>query len=244
MIKKTDLIQELAPFDQTVFGCRIQSTAAAYGLDEPFALFWTQGDKAALCKLDDTILLDAADDADFDEIIDFIRMTGAAKLLCDARTAEKVGFSVSCRGQIMVYSNTKKGEAPAGFELNPSLREIHALLCESATATFLAPEFEPFYMDMSHRIRHGAAIAAGIRQGGTLISCAICAAKTENKAIISAVAVKPEQQRKGYGRAALSALIAELQQKEIYIFRAPNENEDFYRTFGFLPCGEFAELSV
>ncbi len=244
MIKKTELIGELAPFGKTAFGCRIQSAAEAYGLNEPFAQFWTQGDKAALCKLDDAVVLDAAGDADFTEITDFIRMTGAAKLLCSAQTAEQIGFPAVCHGQIMAYRNTVKAEIPAGFELNPSLREVHALLCESATATFVPPEFEPFYMDLSHRIRHGAAVAAGIRQGETLVSCAVCIAKTADKAVISAVAVKPEQQRRGYGRAVLTALASRLQQSEIYIFRVQDENEDFYRAFGFLPCGEFAELSV
>lgn len=241
MIKKTGSIEELAPF-QTAFGCRIQSAAAAYGFDEPFAQFWTQEDKAVLCKLDDAVVLDAAPNADFEEITDFIRMTGAQKLLCSADAAEHIAFIPVCRGEIMVYRNTGKPEVPAGFELNPSLRDIYALLCECATETFLPPEFEPFYLDLSHRIRHGAALSAGIRQGETLVSCAVCVSKTEDKAVISAVAAKP--QRRGFGRAALTALISQLQQKEIYVFRAQGENEEFYRAFGFSPCGEFTELSI
>ncbi len=236
-------MDDLLPF-RSVFGCRIQSAAAAYGFEEPFAQFWTQEDKAALCKLDDAVILEAASDADFAEITDFIRMTGAQKVLCSAEIAKQTGLSAVCRGEIMVYRNTETPEVPTGFELNPSLREIHALLCECATETFLPPEFEPFYLDLSHRIRHGAALSAGVRQGETLVSCAVCSSKTENQAVISAVAARPELRRMGFGHAALNALISQLPQKEIYIFRAQGENESFYRSFGFSPCGEFAELSL
>lgn len=244
MIKKNVLLEELAPFGQTAFGCRIQSAAAAYGFEEPFAQFWTQGDKAALCKLDDAVILEADSGADFGELMDFIRMTGAKTLLCSAEAAEHTGLSPVCRGEVMGYHNENKPEIPAGFELNPSLRNIYALLCECATETFVPPEFEPFYLDLSHRIRHDAALSAGIRQGGDLVSCAVCVAKTQEKAVVSAVAVKPEQQRKGLGHAVLAALLSQLPQKEIYIFRSQGENEQFYRAFGFAPCGGFAEFSI
>ncbi len=243
MIKKAEYADELSFFSKTVFGCRIQSTAAAYGLNEPFSQFWTQEEKAALCKLDDTIILDA-DGADFDELKDFIRMTGASRLLCDFSAAQKLGLPVINRGEIMVYHNHKPIQQPAAFELNPSLREIHALLDACATDTFIPPEFEPFYMDMSHRIRHSTAAAVGVRQGETLVSCAVCSAQTADKAVLSAVAVIPDHRRKGFGYATLSALLSQLPQENIYIFRAQNENADFYRGFGFSPCGEFAELTI
>lgn len=124
------------------------------------------------------------------------------------------------------------------------MREIHALLCECETETFIPPEFEPFYMDLSHRIRHNTALAAGIRQAGTLVSCAICIAHTADRAIISAVAVKPEQRRQGLGHAVLLSLLSQLEQEKIYIFRAHNENENFYRSYGFTSIGQFAELTV
>jgi N-acetylglutamate synthase-like GNAT family acetyltransferase len=212
-------------------------------MNEPFSLFWTQGEKAALCKLDDTMILDA-NGADFDEIKDFIAMTGSSQLLCDFRAAQSLGLPVTAHGEIMVYHNRTPVQQPVTFELNPSLREIHALLTACATDTFIAPEFEPFYMDISHRIRHDTAVTVGVRQGETLVSCAVCSAQTENSAVLSAIAVSPDHRRKGFGYAVLSALLSQLPQENIYIFRAQNENEEFYKKFGFLPSGEFAELAI
>ena len=243
MIKKTEYADVLAPFCKTVFGCRIQSTAAAYGVNEPFAQFWTQEDKAALCKLDDVLILDA-DGADFDELKDFIAMTGASRLLCDLNVAQNLGLPVAAKGEVMLYRNDQPMKPPTIFEKNPSLREVHALLSACASNTFVPPEFEPFYMDMSHRIRHNTAEAVGVRQGETLVSCAICSAQTADSAVLSSVAVSPDYRRKGFGYTVLNALISELPQKNIYIFRAQNENAEFYRGFGFSPSGGFAELTI
>jgi N-acetylglutamate synthase-like GNAT family acetyltransferase len=243
MITKTQYSDTLAPFSKTVFGCRIQSAAAAYGVNEPFAQFWTQEGKAALCKLDDVLILDD-NGADFDELKEFIAMTGANRLLCDLSAAKKLGLPVAVHGQIMFYRAKQPARPSTVFELNPSLREVHALLSLCATDTFLTPEFESFYMDMSHRIRHNTAVAVGVRQSETLVACAICSAHTADSAVISAVAVSPALRHKGFGYTALTALIAQLPQKDIYIFREETENEEFYRAFGFAPCGGFAELTI
>nr|WP_319489362.1 GNAT family N-acetyltransferase [uncultured Caproiciproducens sp.] len=245
MIKKVEYADALSSFDSTVFGCRILSTASAYGLNEPFAQFWVQeGTHTALCKLDDTVILDAGE-TDYNELRDFIRMTGANRLLCDSAAAQKIEFQIAASGQIMVYESTAPVQTQSAFEINPSLRDMHALLSICATETFTPPEFEPFYMDMSHRIRHGTAMAVGMFQADKqLVSCAICSALTEEKAILSAVCVNPEYRRKGLGHETLSAMISQMPDKKFFVLRAQHENESFYRTFGFTACGEFSELIV
>lgn len=243
MITKTEDLDTLLPFDNTAFGCRILSTAQAYGLNEPFAQFWTQEGKAALCKLDDVLILDD-NGADFEELKEFIAMTGANRLLCDLGAAKTLGLPAATQGQVMSYHPEFPVRPSTVFELNPSLREVHTLLTLCATDTFIPPEFESFYMDMSHRIRHNTAVAVGVRQGEALVACAICSAFTANSAVLSAVAVSPAHRRMGLGYGVLTALISQLPQKDIYIFREETENEEFYRAFGFAPCGEFAELTI
>lgn len=244
MIKLTEHMQSLLPFHKTVFGCRILATAQAYGLSEPFARFWMQDeDRAAICMLDDTVILDVGAHADYDELKEFIRMTGAQRLLCDAESAQKLGHPVVRRGKVMVY----QGNSPSrlgDFERNPGIRELYALISECATETFVPPEFESFYMDLSHRIRHDAAAAVGMRFQGELVSCAICSAKTQDAAVLSAVCVHPEHRRRGYGHGALSAMVYLMRGKKVYILRAEKENEAFYRSFGFADCGEFVESSI
>ncbi|MGX8711615.1 MAG: GNAT family N-acetyltransferase [bacterium] len=244
MIKKVEYEEALSPFGSTAFGCQILSTAQAYGLNEPFAQFWVQEETGTLlCKLDDTVILDAGE-ADFEELADFIRMTGAERLLCASAAAGKIGFPATKRGQIMMYDNASPVQPRFLFETNPSLRDIHALLSACASESFTPPEFEPFYMDMSHRIRHDTAVTAGIRQGDRLVSCAICSTRTEQTAVLSAVCVDPEHRRRGLGHETLSALISQLPDRRIFILRAQDENEGFYRSYGFSECGEFSEMKI
>lgn len=244
MILKTELLPALAPFSGTVFGARILAAAEAYGLTEPFAQFWTQGEDAAVCKLDDAAILDAGKSADLEELVQFIRMAGAARLLCSGETAGQIGLPAARHGEVMTLSNIKKYMFPAQAERNPGVREIYSLLRLCESPSFPVPEFEPFYLDLSHRIRHGAAIAVGLRDGDTLAACAVCPAKSEAHAFLSAVAVAPEQRRKGMGRAVVEALLSQLPQKRVSIFRAEGENEAFYRSLGFFPAGTFAEMDL
>ncbi|NLJ30290.1 MAG: GNAT family N-acetyltransferase [Clostridiales bacterium] len=244
MILKTEHLPSLEPFGKTALGCRILAAAEAYGLSEPFAQFWTQGESAAVCKLDDTVILEIRRAADLEELASFLRMSGASRLLCSWETAGKMSLPAVRRGAVMTLSNIKKYTLPADAQINPGVRDIYSLLCRCESPSFPVPEFEPFYLDLSHRIRHGTALAVGIRKEGALAVCAVCAAMAGPHAVISAVAVAPEFRRMGLGRTVTEALLSRLPQKKVSVFRAEDENEAFYRSLDFLPGGTFAELML
>ncbi|MDC0700639.1 GNAT family N-acetyltransferase [Clostridium sp. D33t1_170424_F3] len=240
MIQQVKALAELDPFRGSAFACRIRATAEAYGLDYPFARFWVQGEHAALCLLDDVLVLDVQPGAEPEELASFVRMAGARTVLCAEEAARELLFSVSVAGEIMALESIDAPEAAC--EWNPSLREVHALLHDCESASFVPPEFEPFYLDLSHRIRHETAQTVGLRQNGRLASCAVCSACTEEAAVLSAVAVHPDFRRQGLGALAVRSLAASLHRQKTYIFRADGENEAFYRALGFAGCGRFAEL--
>ena len=244
MMKQVEHFDNLQPFSHTVYGCRIYSIAEAYGLDEPFAQFWCQDDRAAVAKIDSVLVLDLYDGADLEEVASFCRMVGAEKVLCDANAAKKLGFSAAMSGPLMMAQNEEKPLIIPEHEFNPSIRELYNLLQDSETETFRAPEFESFYMDLSHRIRHGTAAAAGIRKNGCLEAVAVCTAQACGKAVISSVAVRPGARRNGLGSGIVRALASHLPQRELYVFRAERENEHFYQNLGFQDCGKWAECGL
>ena len=84
MIAFVEHPEALASFSGNAFACRIRATAAAYGFAHPFARFWVQGRGAALCLLDDVMILDARAGADFDELAAFLPAAGARTVLCSA----------------------------------------------------------------------------------------------------------------------------------------------------------------
>jgi len=234
--------------EQTPFSCKISSTANAYGTKLPFAQFWLQVSDdelpiAAISKLDDTLTLCTTERTDYQELKELIHILNVKFVLCDFSAAQAINLPIAQQGEIMIYRNQNCIPAP-DFEDCPSFEDVHNLLCACKTDSFTPPEFEPFYLDMSHRVRHGTTHVVGIRQQGTLVSCAMTVAQTETMAVISAVATRPAYQRQGFGRQAVLALISQLLQKELFIFRAQNENVAFYRSLGFEPYGEWAELHL
>lgn len=241
MIKLVEIPDDLQISGDTPFGCRIRSLAGAYGVGKPFARFWIQDGGSVLAMLDDTLLLEEGETADWEELAGFVRALGAKALSCTGEAAERLGFPAASAGEIMAASGISDRDCFADAELNPGLREAYALLCAAKSEHFAPPEFGPFYLDVSYRIRHGAALSAGIRAGGELAAFALCSSLTRDAAVVSAVAVSPERRRRGLGRSVLAALARAAGRKRLYVFRADGENGAFYRSLGFRSCGRWAE---
>lgn len=242
MIRKMEHPELFTVPDDTPFGCRLHAVREAYGLSGPFAQFWGQeGNGSVLGKLDDALVFEDIR-PECSEWKEFIRMLDAKTMLCSERAAKELGKTPSARGEIMFRDNPETANLPNGAVLNPGVREIYALLCVCRTESFVPPEFEPFYMDLSYRIRHGTAVTVGIPDGDALSACAVCAAKTARSAVVSAVAAVPEKRRQGCARAAVEALVSQLSNRRIYIFRRDGENEEFYRALGFQSYGRWASI--
>ncbi|HIS68962.1 MAG TPA: GNAT family N-acetyltransferase [Candidatus Gallacutalibacter stercoravium] len=131
----------------------------------------------------------------------------------------------------------------------PSLLQIHGLLAQCAGPGFSPPPRDAFYVDMSHRVRHGAARAVALTQpageaSGDLAACALTVAETSAMAVIGAVACSPALRGQGLGRAALDALCAQLsaEGKQAYLFCLPQLRR-FYEAAGFVAGGCWMELS-
>ena len=233
---------DVAP--ETPFGCRIASAAVAYGLNGPFEQFWVQDGGTVLAKIDDCALIAEKDGMNAEEILAFLRTLDIKHLSCSEEAVNSLGLPTSERGEIMVlHAQDRKKETYADVRYDPSPREIYPVLEQSESETFHAPEFEPFYMDLSYRTRHGAALSAGVYQGERLVSCAVCTSMTERAALISSVACVPGLRRHGYGRTAVAALAGKLNRENVYIFRSEDKNEEFYRSLGFEPAGRWAEVN-
>lgn len=243
MIKIVTDKNQLDFLGDTPFGCKIASALSAYGLECKSVMFWVQnGCKSAVAKIDGNMLIED-NDAQDEELAGFINMVGAQNISCSKSEAIKLGLPISSAGEIMAYKNKISLTQNIKAVINPSIRKIYSLLCKCKTKSFVPPEFEPFYLDMSHRTRHKAALSAGIEDRGKLIACAVCTAVSKHSAVISAVSCLPEYRRKGFASSAVSSLISLLHKDIIYIFRAENENENFYRSMGFEPYSFWSETN-
>ena len=122
----------------------------------------------------------------------------------------------------------------------PGLREVHALL----TAAGMPLEFEPFYLDMSHRVRHGAALALGEYISGELVGCAVVSAVAGDEAVLSALAVREDMRGRGLGKRLVGDAGRALPGHRLYLFRESGRNREFYEKLGFREIGRWGQQDI
>ena len=101
-------------------------------------------------------------------------------------------------------------------------------------AAFGVSEFDLWYADMSHRIRHGVSRAFMCDN----VSCACIDFVYGGYGYISQVAVSPEHRGNGYGRKITHMVSGELAgMGAVSRLWAYDDVYDFYRRLGFEPVG-------
>ena len=248
IIKESDLPMLKSMCGSDLFISRIVSAYHAYG-NTNIADFWVQTDDGLLntviSKIDGVLTLSHVSRGNMDELAGFLYAIDGHTMLCDADFPEKINMAADRTGPILCFDNQNQQECDFEFVLNPPLKEVYTVMQKCKSPSFQPPAWEPFYLDMSHRTRHNLAISAGIRdEQGKLIGCGFTVSQTEQNAVLGGICVLPSMQNKGFGQKIVKALLSQLQQDYIYVFRVQGEHETFYRRLGFTECGSWAELDI
>lgn len=227
---------------------RIAGTAAAYGYSMPFALFWRQindvtgEDTAVVSSFDCNMTLCAFDNADFDELAEFLPAVGGQTLLCESNVMDKLGLSSVKEFSVLEFAAEEKTPL-SGEDESFSLEELYALLKSGEDGEIELPEHDAWYADMSHRIRHGGAEVFAMRAGNTLAAAAVSPFVSEGMALISGVAVNPHYRGKGLGKNAVAGLAVRLKLSDRRVFVMAEEKLiPFYKSAGFSVCGSVAKI--
>ena len=235
MIRFAESVEALAPHcASSPFGCQILSAANAYGFKRPFAQFWADGG-AAYGMLDGVMRI-AGCMEDVEEARSFLRAVGATSVVCDLANADRLGLQLEARGAVLQKTLCGEKTAAAG---DVSLRKLYAVLAENG----MAGAFEPFYLDLSHRVRHGTARCAALYEAGEMAAVA-AAMFGGDAALITAVAVRPTLHRRGLGKRVMAEMEARLGACTAYVLRAEHENERFYASLGYTPCGAWCSGTI
>ncbi|MBO5253941.1 MAG: GNAT family N-acetyltransferase [Clostridia bacterium] len=212
--------------ENSPFGCPIISAAEAYGLEQPFARFWTDG-SAAYSMLDGVMRI-SGKITDAEEVSAFLYAVGAEQVVCDLETAEVLGLHITDRGAVL-YKDLPTSCAVPREEV--SVRQVYDVLHECD----MVGEFEPFYLDVSHRTRHKTALCTAMYSESEMTAAAVSVFGA-NCTLITAVGVRSAYRRRGLGSAVVRKT-EEYLSGRVYLFRAENENERFYASLGYTPCG-------
>ena len=111
------------------------------------------------------------------------------------------------------------------------MRQVYDVLHECD----MVGEFEPFYLDVSHRTRHKTALCTAMYSESEMTAAAVSVFGA-NCTLITAVGVRSAYRRRGLGSAVVRKT-EEYLSGRVYLFRAENENERFYASLGYTPCG-------
>lgn len=240
MISRIEALSAL-PLPEDPFTLRIVSAAESYGLSTAFLDVW-QGNGCLFSRMDGVLTIAGKPDSnEIEETALFAASCGAGQIFCAPDTARALGFSVTETGPVL-YRDQPKGEAPSWEEM-PSPRVLYEILSACEGEGFPVPEFEPFYLDTSHRLRHGTAQAVVLRRNDQPAACVLALAVTQNAALLTAVAVLPAFRRKGLGRQAVESLCRKLPGRRVFLFRSKTENKEFYESLGFSLWGEWGSVS-
>lgn len=232
------------------FGARIIAYYNSYhGKKYDFLDFWIQRDAdgkphCALCRYYSTLII-CGRICDKAELVDFISMLSPSDIMCDyAHSPElhmkyKCGETMVCR-ELAPISTVKYDIKRLPSDMS-GLKKIYELLC-SADGSLKSGEFEPYFLDMSHKIRHGVAEVYAIYDDtGNPISTASVIALSDTSAVIGCVATTERSRKNGCASAIVKSITeSKLKQgREVFLHR---ENRiTIYELIGYKVCGKWQE---
>ena len=225
---------------QNPFACRIISLCTSYQPSLPFVDYWTVFDDesknptGAIARNGTDFILFLTDKTDLDEVSSFMRVAGATSVICsNSYSLDLFGYEKTS-GPILV----RREEIPEcnSFEIcTPQIKDAYNLIAASADKGFTPPEFEDFYVDINHKLRHGTMRLLGLCSEGELAAVAMTVAESSQGAVIGAVACLPEHRKKGYGTYIVNHLtnILVKEGRSVFLHRAENANKAFYDNLKF-----------
>jgi predicted GNAT family acetyltransferase len=229
---------------------RISALLAAYGTNQRFFKVWEHDGGCVIARLDNSFYIYVPQGADYEELAAFFRAAdGALTISGQADTIRKiVNFvksplnitysNIVARANIEIYN-----KSDIEIDTDPKLDIIYEVLKSCEKANFTVGEFDNWYVDISHRIRHGCGRAYLINCGQA--ACCLISAQSDFAGLISGVAVKPQFRAKGYATALVNRACADLHQSgRIPVLECSDDMLPFYKKMGFALVDKGAEFRV
>lgn len=232
MIKRISSAEEFSALpEKGVEAQKIRALLHAYGTDYDFCRFFVHNGDTFLAEMNGGYVLCSGSKCDPEEVAEFLSFNGCAELLCGENAGAEI--NVVLGGRLSLINLMKFVGCAQDFEVErgSALREIYEII-----GTVFGFEFEPWYLDMSHRIRHG--VARCRKLGGSAL---VIQHEINGEALISQIATLPSERGKGSASRLLSAACAELSGSEVFVL-CEDKLTAFYEKNGFALCGKLAQI--
>ncbi len=226
------ILNEAIPvMEPSAASVRILSLYESYGCNFDFLRFYTQKVNdvctAVISVMDNHATVHEVKSADYDELLQFLCAIGCETVFSESTMPLKSIES----GTVMHYSSVG-AKSKICEEVN--LTAVYNIM----STCFAMPDFNIWYPDISHRIRHGGATAVLNNNG-----CAVALTSSKG-ALISGICVDKYKRNKGNGTYILQSLLSSINAKDIFALIEENGPINFYKKNGFSPIGKFNTYKV
>lgn len=234
MIKLLDKpILPSLPCAGSFVGIKILANLISYGIKLPFCCFWVQFSEniptTLICKFEQTIFIAAEQNTDVNELKEFCNIIGFNAIHADACLLDKMKFNNIHKYEVLFL---KQSGIPRNTSFSSTkLKKVYDIIYYEDNKNLLKTDWESWYADLSHRIRHGTA-AAVYNENAACVASHI----TNTSAIISGVAALPNKRGIRHGSKILNEIISLLKWRNIFVAADLNV-APFYKKNHFITIG-------
>ncbi len=196
---------------------KIKCLFDCYGADKD-VLFWVQDNGKAVISMTDGNMIIYNENADFEELNQFVRVLSPVCVFSDMKTLENLELLPDENINVMYRKADIEGETESD---NLSSKEIYNLLDVEGLSL---PEYPYFAVDYCRRLNMGNANYFALKE-----KCAVISFNTGNKAIINGLA----SHQKGYGSVALKAILQKNYGRD-FLVCCRDKVKGFYEKNGFV----------
>ena len=236
IVKLNEFPQQFLGSD--IFATKIECDFTAYsGYD--FAQFFKAVDDndrtTAVISLIDSFMFISENNADTDELKEFITLLSPKGVLCSDSLAEKLDITGK---NYYIMKRTKKGKGKEGFSEEIFASAVYGDISEFSEGELILPERDMFVSDFSFKQRRGLVLV--ISNGKSMAVAFGVGAKS---VYIGAVATDKRYRNMRFGSKAVEALITALKDKKAYLF-CQEKNIPFYEKLKFTVIGQATEFTM
>ncbi len=212
------------------FAVKIKALYKAYGINTDFLYFYkitdTSSAKALLCRMNGVVTVSAFCEYDDAELYYFCKFFGCILEGCDLDIQNRIPCE---SGNIITFRNVDCDSDPCVMDI----KSAYGVMLSADSDSVTLPQYDDFYVDMSHRIRHGISLLYGTYEENQPIGAVLVSHIADATSLISGVALKKEYRGKGFGKQLLMSVVASENKKgrTVYLM-CKDELTGFY-----LKCG-------
>ena len=235
---------------EQVFGSKIRTALAVYGLADPDHRFWLaecEGEPVGSLYLSGGVLVISADNRiKADEVAPLVREHGVTEVDSDWPLCEKLHDRLGGITESSYYMVYRGGPVEETFDdIAPAdLNEVFSVLQQSHEYYRTHLKFEPWAADLTRRMASGLTEVYQLTADGKVVGTGSIISQDETCGAIAAVAVIPEYRHRGLGSRMSQFLV----QRVLALGKTPrlisgyDEVAELYMKIGFAPCGRWGEL--